>query len=248
MTDQIVLVGLAAFGAAFVSGLGGFGGAFILVIALTPVVGAKAVIPLIAVYAICNNLSRVFIYRKSIAWKLGIQFTLASLPGIYIGANILASIPERALLGVLGAMLLSAIPLRRFLKKSEFTPGLMVIIGFGFVFGIISGAAAGSGMFVIAGLSSFGLTGAMLLGTDAAIGMVNAVSRVVAYYSLGLLTWDLFVIGLLMGVLTLPGAWAASKVVGAMGEHLHTKLIEMLILGGGAWLLYKAIFYSARTV
>ena len=81
MSDQIVLVAFAAFGAALVSGLGGFGGAFILVIALTPVVGAKTVIPLIAVYAICNNLSRVYIYRKSIAWKLGIQFTLASLPG-----------------------------------------------------------------------------------------------------------------------------------------------------------------------
>ena len=101
MSEQIVLIAVAAFFAALISGLGGFGGGFIVVIALTPVVGARAVIPLIAVYAIFNNLSRMYIYRKPIAWKLAIQFPLASLPGVYVGAKILAWIPERTLLGVL---------------------------------------------------------------------------------------------------------------------------------------------------
>ncbi len=113
------------------------------------------------------------------------------------------------------------------------------------MFGVVSGAAVGSGMFVIAGLSSFGMYGAMLLGTDAAIGMVNGISRAVSYYSLGLLTWELFVAGLMMGVMTLPGAWLASKAVNAMGEHLHSWLIELLIFCSGGWLLYKALFYSA---
>ena len=70
MSLELLIVPVAAFVAAVVSGLGGFGGALILVIILTPIVGVKAVIPLISVFATCNNLSRVFIYRKSIVWKL----------------------------------------------------------------------------------------------------------------------------------------------------------------------------------
>ena len=66
MSIEWLIVPFAAFFAAVISGLGGFGGALILVIILTPIVGVKAVIPLISVFATCNNLSRVFIYRKPV--------------------------------------------------------------------------------------------------------------------------------------------------------------------------------------
>ena len=104
MILEYALIALAAFVAALISGLGGFGGSFILVIALTPIVGAKSTIPLIAVYAICANLSRVYIYRRTIAWRPAIQFTLASLPGIYVGARFLKEIPEVYFLAFLGAV------------------------------------------------------------------------------------------------------------------------------------------------
>jgi len=126
------------------------------------------------------------------------------------------------------------------LKEHDFQPGLPTIIGLGLTFGIISGTAPGSGMFVIAGLSSIGLQGAMLLGTDAAIGIVNAASRVIAYASLELLTLGLLIGGILMGVMTLPGAWVASRIVATMGDNLHSKFIEILIAGGGCWLLFEA--------
>ncbi len=73
----------------------------------------------------------------------------------------------------------------------------------------------------------------------AAIGIVNAVSRVVAYSSLGLLTQEHFISGLLMGLMTMPGAWVASRIVVALGDNLHSKLIELLIAGGGIWLLIQ---------
>jgi len=242
VSEQILFVGVAAFVASVVSGFGGFGGSYILLIALTPIVGVKAVIPLIAVFAVCGNLSRLVIYRKHIAWKFAIQFTLASLPGVYLGARILAWIPERALLVLFALILLSAIPLRRYLKKVEFKPGLATVIGLGLIFGLISGTAAGAGMFVIAALSSVGMAGLTLLGTDAAIGMVNAVSRVGAYISLGLLNKELILAGLLMGATTVPGTWLASRAVEKMGDRAHGRVIEILILGGGLWMLYTAIF------
>ena len=242
MSLELLIVPVAAFVAAVVSGLGGFGGAFILVIVLTPIVGVKAVIPLLSVFATCNNLSRVFIYRKSIVWKTAAQFTGASIPGVYFGAKILDWLPERALLSLLGLTLLGAIPLGRYLKNREFKSGVKTIVAFGAVFGLVSGAAAGTGMFVIAGLNSAGLRGAVLLGTDAIIGFVNGTMRAGVYSALGLLTPQMILSGLLMGALTVPGNWVASKIVKRMGDNLHAKLIEVLIALGGVWFLGKALF------
>ena len=112
LTADILLIAVAAFVSAVVSGLGGFGGAFVIIIVLTPIVGPKAVIPLIAVYAVCNNVSRIYIYRQTIDWRLAVQFTLASLPGVYVGAHILAVIPERALFGLLGLAIASGLVMR----------------------------------------------------------------------------------------------------------------------------------------
>ena len=122
MSLELLIVPVAAFVAAVVSGLGGFGGALILVIVLTPIVGVKAVIPLLSVFATCNNLSRVFIYRKSIVWKTAAQFTVASIPGVYFGAKILDWLPERALLSLLALTLLGAIPLGRRRPKGQVWP------------------------------------------------------------------------------------------------------------------------------
>ena len=147
------------------------------------------------------------------------------------------------MLGILlGATLILAVPTRWFLKRHAFQFGMRTIISFGFIFGVISGTAAGSGMFVIAGLSSLGLSGPLLLGTDAAIGFINAATRAVTYWQFDALPKQLLLAGLLMGLVTLPGTWLASRIVNAMGTRLHDKLIEVLIIFGGLYLLYQAMF------
>jgi len=95
-------------------------------------------------------------------------------------------------------------------------------------------------MFVIAGLSGLGLGGIALLGTDAAIGLVNAIARSAAYWRFDSLPRDIFIAGLLMGLVTFPGTWIASRLVAMMGMTLHNLLIEGLIIGGGVFLIYQA--------
>ena len=242
MTYEFLIIPIAAFFAAVVSGLGGFGGALILVIVLTPMLGVKVVLPLISVFAACNNLSRVFIYRKHIVWRTALQFTLASLPGVYFGAKLLDWLPERILLLILGLILFFAIPLGRFFKRRKFNAGIKTIIGFAAIYGLVSGAAAGTGMLVIAGLNSAGLRGSVLLGTDAVIGFFNGATRASVYSFLGLLTPEMIVYALLMGLLTIPGNWLASIIVKKMGDNLHSKLIEGLIAAGGVWFVSKSFF------
>ena len=61
------MIALAAFLGSLVGGMGGFGGSIIFFTVLTPVVGAKSVISLIALNAICADLFRVLVYCGTIA-------------------------------------------------------------------------------------------------------------------------------------------------------------------------------------
>ncbi len=243
MLIEYGMISLAAFLGSLVSGMGGFGGSFIIVIVLTPVVGAKSVIPLIAVYAICANLSRVLVYHRTIAWKPAIQFTLTSLPGVLVGARFLKEVPEPVFLGFMGAILILVLPTRRYLKRKAFEPGLKTILILGALFGFMSGTAAGSGMLVIAFFNSIGLSGPLLLGTDAVIGLVNALTRSGTFYSFGLLDRDLIVLGLFMGLITIPGTWLASRLVSRMGTRIHNHLIEALIATAGVIFIARALMY-----
>jgi len=247
MVIEYPMIALAAFLGSLVSGMGGFGGSFIIVIVLTPFVGAKAVIPLIAVYAICANLSRVLVYYRTIAWKPAIQFTLASLPGLFMGARFLKQVPEPVFLGFMGAVLILVLPTRRYLKRTAFTPGIKTVLSLGLLFGFMSGTAAGSGMLVIAFFNSIGLSGPLLLGTDAVIGLVNAVTRSGTFYSLGLLDRDLILLGLFMGFITFPGTWLASRLVEKMGTQIHNHLIEALIALAGVIFLVRAAMQIFET-
>ncbi len=244
MIFEFAMTALAAFVASLISGLGGFGGAFIIVIVMTPVVGAKAVVPLIGVYAVCGNLARVFVYGKTIAWKAAIQFTLASIPGIFLGALFLKEIPEPVFLGFMGAVLILILPAKRLLLRKSFKPGLKTLVSLGFLFGFMSGSAAGSGMIVIAFFNSIGLSGPLLLGTDAVIGLVNALTRSGTFYGMGLLDGNLILLGLFMGLMTFPGTWVASLMVHRMGTKVHDRLIEVLIAVSGLFFIYEAVTHG----
>lgn len=242
MFVEYAMIALAAFLGSLVSGMGGFGGSFIIV--LTPVVGAKPVIPLIAVYAICANFSRVLVYYHTIAWKPALQFTLSSLPGVFLGARFLKTIPEPIFLGFMGCTLILVLPVRRYLKRVAFKPGAKTLLTLGLTFGFMSGTAAVSGMLVIAFFNSIGLSGPFLLGTDALIGLVSSVTRSGAFYSLGLLDRDLILLGAFMGLVTFPGTWLASRFVERVSTRVHNHLIEVLICVAGVVFITKAVLHG----
>jgi uncharacterized membrane protein YfcA len=95
-------------------------------------------------------------------------------------------------------------------------------------------------MLVIAFFNSVGLSGPLLLGTDAVIGLTNALSRSGTFYGMGLLDQRLILLGLFMGLVTFPGTWAASRLVRLMGPRVHDHLIEALIAVSGIVFIYDA--------
>jgi len=108
---------LTAFFASVVSGISGYGGGMTLGLLVSPFVPIKLLVPLMSVFVLFSNFSRMYYYRKSIFWKKGIYFAIISTPFLIAGTNFYASVSPKTLYFCLGFGLAFIVILRRVFKK-----------------------------------------------------------------------------------------------------------------------------------
>lgn len=239
---QYALLGLIAFLAAIVGGISSFGAGLLVTPFLVPVVGIKAVVPILSVAMLFGNSSRVWVYRHELAVRPILQILTPAMPGVVLGAWLNDLLPQQTLALVLGLFLLASIPLRRFLAQRRITPTPAAIIGGSLVFGIISGAMPGGGVVLLPLLLGIGLTSGSIVGTDAAIGVCINLAKVLLFGAFALLDTQLVLGGVLIGLCMIPGAYGARWLIRRLDMKVHTALIELLILFSGASFIWSAIF------
>ena len=226
--------------AAVVGGMGGFGTGAILTAALAPVIGVKAVVPVLAVAGVIINAGRFWFYRASLERRaLGIVLVTA-LPFLVLGTWLYSVLDARAVGTILGIAVIASIPLRRFLKRKETqlgTPGLAVGAG---VFGLASGVATGAGVILISLLLGAGLSGPAVLATDALATIALDLCKTALFQRFNLLDSQAFYIGVVIGVSTIPGSAIAAWLVMRVGARLHVVFMETLIIAGGASMLWNS--------
>src|SRR3954468_11631304 len=154
-------------GAAVVGAVGGFGTGVILAAALTPLIGIKAVVPVLAVAGIIINSGRFCFYRRDFDRRACGLLLTGALPGLVAGTWIYSLLEARAIGTILGLVVIATVPARRWLSHHKIRlsePGLVAGSG---VYGVSTGIAAGTGMIQISLLMGTGLAGPAVLGTDA---------------------------------------------------------------------------------
>jgi uncharacterized membrane protein YfcA len=233
-------VALLAMAAAVVGAVGGFGTGVILTAALTPIVGVKTVIPVLAVAGVIINAGRFWFYRESFDRRALTVVLLASLPLLVLGAWLYSILDARTIGTVLGTVVIASVPARRLLEHHRIvlgTPGLAVGAG---VWGLASGVASGTGMILVSTLLGAGLTGPAVLATDALATIVFDFSKALIFSKFDLLDERAFVAGVLIGVSTIPGSALGKWLVTRMHAHLHILFMEALIVAGGAFMLWHS--------
>ncbi len=237
-----ILLLVAAFVAALVGGMSGFGSGLILAICITPIVGAKAVIPVLSVLMAFTNASRVWFFRQGLDWRAVALMTLPALPATVFGTQLHVAIDAARFQVLLGLILILAIPARRWLEGRQVKPGPLFLMAFGFTFGFVSCLMVGTGMLMIPVLLGTGLTGGALLGTDAAAAMIVSLARAISFGRLEALTVPLFALAAAMGLMTIPGTWCARFIIQRTDVRIHTLAIEALIIIGGTSMIGGALW------
>jgi uncharacterized membrane protein YfcA len=236
----LALVAAAAMGAAIVSGVGGFGTSVILAAVLAPLIGIKAVIPVLAVAGVVINAGRFWFYRASLQ-RPALTLVLAeSIPFLVLGTWIYSVLDVRVLGTLLGLVVIGSIPLRRILKSREIQLSARgLAIGSG-VFGLATGVATGTGVIMVTLLLGTGMSGTAVLATDALISIVLDLCKAALFQRFALLDSEAFFTGIVIGAATIPGSAVAAWLVTRMHAHLHVLFMEALILVGGLSLIVNS--------
>jgi uncharacterized membrane protein YfcA len=234
-------VGVAAFFAAIVGGLGGFGTGVILTAVLIPVIGVKAVLPVLTVAGVIINAGRMVFNRDAIDWRMCRTVLVAAMPAMVAGVYVFNALPARTLQIVLAAFIAAVIPLRRWAAHHKFRLERRGVLIGGGVFGFLSGVVSGTGVFLISLLLSTGIPGTAIVATDAAISMLNDGFRLALFGGYALVDWSTFATGVVIGAITIPGSWCARWLTTRMSAHLHIAVIEGLLLVAAIWLVVGAV-------
>lgn len=239
------LVALIAAGGAVVGAIGGFGTGIIVTAALVPLIGFKAVVPVLAVAGVLINAGRFWFYRGTAdpgaAWRV----LAASIPAMLAGVWVYSLLDARVLGLVLGGFVLASVPLRRFLKARAFSVGRRGLFAGAGVFGFASGVTTATGVILVSLLHSAGFAAKTVVATDALITIFLDVAKALAFGRFELLDPSAAALGVIIGVATFPGSALGAWLVERMGARLHTIALEALIVVGGLSMLGQALWGRA---
>jgi uncharacterized membrane protein YfcA len=239
--SHLLLVGIVGFITSFLGGVTGYGNSLLLPLVLIPVTGPEPIVPIIAIVGMFNNVTRIVAFRRYIDLSRVWLVLLASVPMCALGAYTYTKLTGPTILTLIGTMLILSVPLRRVLKNRKIaleTGGLAVGSG---IFGFLSGTTSGAGVILMSLLMAVGISGAGVIATDAVISAVIGVTRLGVYWGSGAMTPQVVTFGALIGLISLPGAFLARAFVERVPLHVHTAILDGIVILGGMLMIVQAI-------
>jgi uncharacterized membrane protein YfcA len=208
---------------------------------LVPIVGPEPVVPIIAISGTLTNISRALAFRSAIDWRKARLVILAAAPTSIIGAWAYTLLSGPGAMLLIGSMLVAVVALRRLIGHHRFHcgDGGLAIGAFGW--GLVVGGTTGAGVIIMALLMAAGLTGVSVIATDAALSIVVGLIRIAVFGFAGVATAKVIAVALLIGAVTFPGAFLARLMIERLPVHIHTAMLETVVVIGGVVMIADAV-------
>jgi uncharacterized membrane protein YfcA len=238
---QLLLVAGVALFASVIGGLAGYGTGALMPLVLVPLIGAEPVVPIIAISSIFTNLSRATAYFRYVDRRRALIVIAAASLTTALGAYGYTRLTNAGAALVIGIMLISSVPLRRLLKRHDVKIG-DAGLGVGALgYGVLVGGTAGSGVILLSLLMAVGLEGAAVIATDATVSLVTSVIKISVFGMAGVVTPQVLAFAVLIGGISVPGAFFAKKFVERMPVHIHTAILDVAVITGGVVMISSAV-------
>jgi uncharacterized membrane protein YfcA len=238
---ELLLIAGMAIVASVIGGVAGYGTGALMPLVLVPIVGPEPVVPIIAISALFTNSSRSFAFWKAIDWRRGAIIVACALPTTMLGAWGYTMLTGQGAMLVIGGMMVLSVPLRRLARQHGLTLGEGGLAVASVAWGFVVGGTSGAGIILLSLLMAVGLQGAAVIATDAAISILIGIIKIGVFGVFGAITAKVVAVALLIGVVAFPGAFLAKALVERLPVHVHTAILDAVVIGGGLLMVIGAL-------
>jgi len=238
---QLLLVAGVALFASVLGGVAGYGTGALMPLILVPMVGAEQVVPVIALASLLTNSGRMIAFLRHVEWRRATIVLGGAIPPCLVTAYGYTLLTGKGAQIVIGSMLMLTVPLRYALRRRSVVLGDKGLF-FGSVgYGTAVGGTVGAGVVLLSLLMAAGLQGAAVIATDAMLSIAVGVSRIMVFGFAGAINSKTIAFALLIGLIAFPGAFLAKAFVERMPLHVHTAILDAVVLIGGAAMVFSAL-------
>jgi uncharacterized membrane protein YfcA len=226
---DLILLFLAAFAAAAISGAAGFGGALLLLPLLVAMVGVIHAIPLLTIAQLIGNLSRVGFGFRQIHWRPVALFLLGAIPFSLLGAASFVQLPKDVVTRAIGAALLAFVVLKYFGVLKLKASSASLVMGDGMV-GFLSGLVGSAGPLGAAFFLSLGLPPVAYIASEATTALAMHGVKAVVYQHYIALDREFWLLAALMGSAMILGTWSAKRFIERMPQAIFQRFVAVLLV------------------
>jgi uncharacterized membrane protein YfcA len=237
---QLVLIAGMALVASVVGGVAGYGTGALMPLVLVPIVGAEPVVPILSISALLTNTSRATAFWSFVDGRRALIVLIAAVPTCVLGAWGYTMLTGKGAALVIGAMLVASVPLRRLMRRRGLALSGRGLAAASFGWGPLAGGTVGAGIILLSLLMAAGLEGAAVIATDAVISIGIGLAKFATFGLAGAVNAQVIAIALLIGAVAFPGAFLAKVLIGRLSVHVHSAILDAVVIGGGAAMIVNA--------
>jgi len=237
---QLALIAGMALVASVVGGVAGYGTGALMPLVLVPMVGAEPVVPILSISALLTNTSRATAFWNFVDGRRALIVLVAAVPTCALGAWGYTLLTGKGAALVIGAMLIASVPLRWLMRRHGLALSNRGLAAASFGWGPLAGGTVGAGIILLSLLMAAGLEGAAVVATDAVISIGIGLAKLTTFGLAGVVNAQVIAIALLIGGVAFPGAFLAKVLVARLPLHLHTAILDAVVIAGGAVMIVNA--------
>lgn len=211
-------------------GATGMAGGIVMASILAHLIGIKVAVPVMTVALILSHSSRAIMYAKETDWSIAGRVLLFGCPTIVIGAIVFGKISATTVAAVFAAFLTLSFPIKYWARRHKVKTGPKLLAGASTVWGMLAGNVIGPGFFLAPFLLGTGMNRLTFVGTLATVTLVMNILKTSVFSATNLLNWDLVILGVWIGLITVPGNWLGRTILKGMRDSDHRLAIDIMTI------------------
>lgn len=233
------LLAAAAFAAFLVASTFGIGGPLILLPVLMSVFEPAQAVALVAPVMLCNNIGRMWLYRRDIQLAPALIAGLGALPAALFASLFTGLVPGRALTVAIAGFIVIAVLVPR-LARRQLRVGRRGLVGWGTAIGLVAGLSGTAGPPMAVAMKGYGLLGVSFVATVAVLQFGLQLVRIPTYLSTGVFPIELLPLAAIMSVAAAASVFAARPILRRLEPARFRRLLDGLLLVIAIYLVFRA--------